>query len=431
MIYLPRSDSASSSALYRSELTRQKPLFPPPHHPTTGKRLENKGRQSHTILTVNGEIKTFRRWWHGAQIGSIAPADAILDRHGDTVTPGVVEMGSRVNLSATGFLKAALVLERTAQVKLSGERLRQLVEAVGRRVLDAQQNNRIDVTWHAKDCIVPEGKTRKTTRIYTGCDGVMVPIITDAEKVKRRDTIKAKRRRSGRKCKPLPLRRRGSDLAWKEFKVVYFYGEDADHQHVAFTHRNHIAAGKLLRREADRLRFREAAEHVGLVDGARWIRDQMELRLAELDGLGLDFYHLSENVHRARRKVFGETSPEGSAWADQLMHVFKHDGYAAAWEQLVQWRAKLKGKLKREAADRLSNFVSTRKEMIRYPWFQANGWQIGSGPTESQCKLCTKRLKGYGRRWDRPNATAVAALDSLDRNGQWQQFWPKACPVAV
>ena len=54
-----------------------------------------------------------------------------------------------------------------------------------------------------------------------------------------------------------------------------------------------------------------------------------------------------------------------------------------------------------------------------------------SGPTESQCKLCTKRLKGYGRRWDRPNATAVAALDALDRNGQWRQVWPNACPVAV
>ena len=64
--------------------------------------------------------------------------------------------------------------------------------------------------------------------------------------------------------------------------------------------------------------------------------------------------------------------------------------------------------------------------MIRYPEFRERGWQIGSGPTESQCKLCTKRLKGYGRRWDRPNATAVAALDTLDRNGQWRQVWPNA-----
>ena len=198
----------------------------------------------------------------------------------------------------------------------------------------------------------------------------MVPIITEAEKVKRRDKIKAKRRRSGKKCKPLPPRKRGSDLAWKEFKVVFFYSEDAKHQHVAFTHGNHVAAGTLLRREADRLLFREADEHMGLVDGAVWIREQMELHLAELDALGLDFYHLSENVHRARRKVFGEESPEGKAWADELMHVFKHEGYAAAWEKIIQWRAALRGKTKREAADRLLNFVSARKEMIRYPAFR-------------------------------------------------------------
>jgi hypothetical protein len=383
------------------------------------------------VLTINGMIETYRRWWYGSQIGSVAPADAILDRSGDTLTPGVVEMACRVNLSATSFRKAASTLERTAQVKLSGERLRREVEAAGRRVLKAQQDNTITVNWHAKDCVVPEEPMAKKTRVYTGCDGVMVPIITEAEKVKRRDTIKAKRRRCGKKCKRLPPRRRGSDLAWKEFKVVFFYSEDAEHQHVAFTHGNHVAAGTLLRREADRLLFREADEHVGLVDGATWIREQMQLHLAELDGLGLDFFHLSENVHRARRKVFGEESPEGSAWAEQLMHVFKHNGYAAAWQKTVQWRAALRGKAKREAADRLLNFVSTRKEMIRYPSFRKRGWQIGSGPTESQCKLCTKRLKGYGRRWDRPNATAVAALDTLDRNGQWQKFWPKPCPLAI
>ena len=383
------------------------------------------------MLTVNGKIETYRRWWYGVQIGSVAPADAILDPSGATITPGVVEMACRVNLPATSFRKAAAVLDRTAQVKLSGERLRQEVEAAGRRVLKAQQDNALAVTWHAKDCVASEGQIPGTTRVYTGCDGVMVPIITDAEKVKRRDKIKAKRRRRGKKCKPLPPRRRGSDLAWKEFKVVFFYSEDAEHQHVAFTHGNHLAAGTLLRREADRLLFREADEHVGLVDGAVWIREQMALHLAELDGLGLDFFHLSENVHRARRKVFGEESPEGCVWAGELMHVFKHEGYAAAWEKIIQWRAAMRGKAKREAADRLLKFVSTRKEMIRYPSFRDRGWQIGSGPTESQCKLCTKRLKGYGRRWDRPNATAVAALDTLDRNGQWRQFWPNACTIAV
>lgn len=383
------------------------------------------------MLTINGEIKIVRRWWHGRQLGSVAPADAVVDRDGSTITPGVVEMAARVNLSATGFLRAAATLERTAQVKLSGEWLRQVVEAVGRRVLQAQQDNTIAVAWHAEDCVLAEGETGGETRVYTGCDGVMVPIITDAEKIKRRDKVKAKRRRSGKKCKPLPPRKRGSDLPWKEFKIAFFYNEDARRQHVAFTHGNHLAAGKLLRREADRLRFQKADQRVGLVDGAIWIREQMKLHFAELDGLGLDFYHLSENVHRARRRVFGEESPEGKTWADELMHVFKHEGCSAAWERILSWRTTLRGTAKRKAADRLVHFISQRRDMIRYPEFRRRGWQIGSGPTESQCKLCTKRLKGYGRRWDRPNATAVAALDTLDRNGQWRQVWPNVRPATT
>jgi predicted HAD superfamily Cof-like phosphohydrolase len=335
-------------------------------------------------------------------------------------------MACRVNLSATSYVRATAALERAAPLKLSGERLRQVVEAAGRRVLKAQRGDAIAVAWHAEDCVVRDGENREKTRIYAGCDGVMVPIITDAEKIKRRDRVKANRRRRGKKCKSLPPRKRGADLPWKEFKVAFFYSEDAKHQHVAFTHGNHVAAGKLLRREADRLRFQTASERVGLVDGATWIREQMRLHFAELDALGLDFYHLSENVHRARRKVLGEESPEGKAWADELMHVFKHEGCSAAWERLLPWRSALRGKAKREAADRLLRFIAARQEMIRYPEFRERGWQIGSGPTESQCKLCTKRLKGHGRRWDRPNATAIVALDSLDRNGQWHQVWPNA-----
>ena len=343
-------------------------------------------------------------------------------------------MACRENQGATSFEKAAENLARTAQITMSGEQLRLLVEVEGRQVQAAQQATAIATAWTSKDCEVVENgrKVPGKTRVYTGCDGVMVPVITQAEKQKRRASVKAKRRKCGRKRRPLPPLRKGADQAWKEFKVVYFYNEDLRRQHVAVTHLNHEAAGRLMRREADRLDFRHASERVANVDGAPWIREQLQYHLAELDGLGLDFYHLGENVHRARRVMFGEDSAEGKTWADELMHTFKHDGYDAVWEQLVQWRAKLgRSATKRKAADRLLNYVSERREMIRYPSFLANGWQIGSGPTEAQCKLTVGRLKGRSRRWDRPNAAAVAALDSLERSGQWHLYWKTPATTAA
>lgn len=414
--------------------TRRKPLFPPPHNPQTGKRLANKGRQPRTILTVNGRIRLLRRWWHSGATASLAPADEVIDRRGETVTAGVREMACRENQGITSFDKAAENLARLAQLKLSGEQLRQLVEGEGRRVQALQQAATLPTAWTAAACAVVENgrPVPGKTRVYTGCDGVMVPVVTQAEKLKRRAKIRAKRRMCGKKCRPLPPLRKGADQSWKEFKLVYFYDERLHHQHVAVTHQNHTAAGRLLRREANRLGFRQACERVANVDGARWIREQLEYHLAELDALGLDFYHLGENVHRARRAVYGEHSDAGNTWADALLHTFKHDGYDAAWELLVAWRAGLRRSTKkRRAADRLLKYVSERQAMIRYPEFQQRGWQIGSGPTEAQCKLTVGRLKGRSRRWDRPNASAVAALDSLERSGQWQQYWAIQIPIAA
>jgi hypothetical protein len=68
--------------------------------------------------------------------------------------------------------------------------------------------------------------------------------------------------------------------------------------------------------------------------------------------------------------------------------------------------------------------------MIHYPEIRRRGWQIGSGPTESQCKLAVTRLKSRSRRWDRPNAAAVAAVESLERSGQWHRWCPTpSCPT--
>jgi hypothetical protein len=411
---------------------RRKPLFPPPHDPETGKRLANKGRQHKSILTVNGRIQVFRRWWHSPRTGSLAPVDELANHRGATVTPGVCEMVCRENRSSTSFADAAKNLARTAQLELSDEQLRSLVLAEGRSVLAEQQAATLATAWTAADCTLPPESpdSAAKTRVYTGCDGVMVPTITQAEKDKRRAKVKEKRRKRGRKCKPLPPPKKGADQSWKEFKVVYFYDETLTHQHVAVTHRNHEAAGKLLRREAERLKFAAADERVALVDGAPWIREELMFHLPELDGLGLDFYHLSTNVHRAKRTVFGEESVEGQKWAEELLHHFKHEGYEPTWNRLVQWRATVaRSPQKRRAADRLLNFVSDRRTMIDYPRFRDHGWQIGSGPTESQCGLTTGRLKGHSRRWDRPNAEAVAALDALARSDQWHSHFPNSTPT--
>jgi len=365
---------------------RRKPLFPPPADPQTGRTKRNKGRQDFTVLTINGRVHLWRRRWYSPGEGTTAPLDPWLDAAEGTISLGVREMACRLNGDGKNFDKAAANLGRTAQVRLSGETLRVLVEAEGKRVLQAQRSGQLEVDWSASDCRTEAGKNK------------------------------------GKTARPLPPRKTGADQRYKEFKIVAYYDEEQKHRLVCGTRGDHTVAGRLMRREAARIRLDLADEKVGNVDGSPWIRNEVQRQSLPIDALGLDFYHLKENAQKARREIYGEDDEAGQQWLSDLLHVFKHEGYDKAWESLLGWRAGLR-RGKRKAADRLLNYVGERREMIRYPEFVEKGWQIGSGPTEATCKTLTARLKGSGMRWDADNAEALMALEALTQSGQWEVYW--------
>jgi hypothetical protein len=337
-------------------------------------------------------------------------------------------MACRLNLAARDFDKAAENLARAAQVRLSGEFLRQVVESEGKALQAAARAGRLQVAWDASDCpaLGPDGQETEQTRVYLGSDGVMVPLITQQEKDRRRARVKEKRRRRGQKCKPLPRARKGTDGPFKEFKIVTLYDDQAEHRLVSVTSGDCQVAGRIMRRDAGRVGLDQADDKVGMVDGSEWIKNQIKQHSLPLDALGLDFYHLAENVHKARRAVYGDEDAAdqqapGNAWAARLLHTAKHEGYAALQAELEGWQRGLRRG--QEAARHLLNYVREREEMILYPQFQALGRQIGSGPTESMCKATTMRIKGRGKRWDSDNAEAIMALEALDQSGGWAAYW--------
>jgi len=141
-----------------------------------------------------------------------------------------------------------------------------------------------------------------------------------------------------------------------------------------------------------------------------------------MTAVGLDFFHLSENVHKTRRIVFGEEDGEGKRQAEELLHEVKHQGYQPLRQKLLEIRQGTRG-AKRKETDRLMEYVSDRREMIRYPEFIGNGWHIGSGAMESQCRVVPDRVKGPGKRWDTDNAEAIMALEAMAQSGQCSAYW--------
>ena len=116
---------------------RRKPLFPPLKDEQTGKTKRNKWRQDFTVLTINGRVRLRRRRWHLPGEVTTTPLDAWLDTTEATINIGVREMACRLNGDGKNFDREAANLKRTAQVHVSGETFRVLVEAEAWPVLRA------------------------------------------------------------------------------------------------------------------------------------------------------------------------------------------------------------------------------------------------------------------------------------------------------
>lgn len=355
------------------------------------------------------------------------PVDALMGAAEATVSRGLCELCSRLNRGSTSFAEASEHLWRAAQVKVSRETLRQVVQEAGREVIEAQASGVLPPSFQAKECQTTTPQGVAISRIYKSVDGVKAPTITDAEKRKRRAKVREKRRkkpkavRAARRALPAP--KKGADNAWKEVRLVTAYDQTMEHRHVTGTLGNHEAAGRLLLREARRLGFDAVDEAVAVVDGAPWIENQFHEKKVPVDALGLDFYHLSEHVHAARREVFGQDDAAGQTHAGDLLHTVRHEGYEPFWSKLVTWRGGLKSTRKKQAVDALMQYVAARREMIRYVEFEKKGWQIGSGPMESMCKTAPRRLKHSGMRWDHRNIDPMLAMECLAQSGQWNLHW--------
>lgn len=380
--------------------------------------MQNKGPDEFSPLTANGRVTLLRRHYHAPGAGTQTPSDDLLDRAHASISLATRQLCCQLNRAARSFAMAAQNLQHAAQLSLSTEVLRQVVEAEGQAVLKASQCGDLSPTWHAQACQGADGRSR----VYLSSDGFMAPTLTDAEKQARRRKVMAKRKtRKGRKRRLLPVKR-GTDQRYKEFKAVMFYDQGLEHKLVSVTRGKCKAAGKLMRRDAYRLGFAAADQRVGNIDGGPWIIRQIQQQRLPMTAVGLDFFHLAENVHKTRRIVFGEENEKGRRWAQDVLHTVKHQGYEPLRQKLMETRLHLRG-ARRKEMDRLIEYVSDRREMIRYPQFIAQGWLIGSGAMESQCRIVPDRVKGAGQRWDSDNAEAIMALEAMHQSDQCSQYW--------
>ena len=182
-----------------------------------GQTWENKGRRSIEYLTVNGSVQIRRTVYWNREKGSITPVDQWLGMSQGRYSVGIRQLCCR-EAADSDFRTAAENLACVGQIHISHETFRGIVEGEGQQMLRQQRSGTLGPDWTAKDC---RSGPQEPTCIISGADGVKVPLVTKAEKDKRRKG-RARRRKGQPKRRPM---HRGSDLPYKEFKIVAFYNQ--------------------------------------------------------------------------------------------------------------------------------------------------------------------------------------------------------------
>jgi hypothetical protein len=176
-------------------------LFPPPDSAVI---LRNKGRHAVRVLTAGGEIEITRRYFWAAGGEGVYPSDRAAGIAESRVTPGACEICCRMGM-VQDFAQASEDTRRIGGLPICRERLRQVVEGEAARITDVRHTSRLPAAWN-----VPQTTptAQGTHRGYVGVDGVMAPMVMQAEKDKRRAehvTRRKQRAAQGRpNLKPLP-----------------------------------------------------------------------------------------------------------------------------------------------------------------------------------------------------------------------------------
>lgn len=222
----------------------------------------------------------------------------------------------------------------------------------------------------------------------------------------------------------VPTRSPGG-VDWKMLYVGLIYDPPKEHTLYLADYDFERLAGTM-RAYAIELGVGEAGTLVALTDGGSGLERVLRQGVGGRAEFVLDWWHLSEKLHELGRLFDEPNAGTARAWVeDQLGTLGEHGGgmLVERWERDgPPWWMNAAGRSR--WAEVLAH-VRANVHRTDYPTYRAEGWDVGSGPTEAGCKLLGGRLKGTGMRWHKSASAEVAALRALYASGMglWDAFW--------
>ncbi|MBI3910823.1 MAG: ISKra4 family transposase, partial [Armatimonadetes bacterium] len=176
--------------------------------------------------------------------------------------------------------------------------------------------------------------------------------------------------------------------------------------------------------ETHRRGVENAGQVAAVLDGAEWLQGFVDWHRPDAVRI-LDFPHASGYVSQIGQAQFGADSPDLAAWLQTELHQLKHQGPEGVLAELRDLVAEHPQAEALELPKALA-YLEKRQAQMQYPLFQAQGWPLASGATESGNKRVVEaRLKGAGMHWARAHVDPMLALRNVACNDRWDEAWPQ------
>ena len=370
----------------------------PPVCAKCGKALQGRGSHPRQVQTHGGQSLTLQREYGVCPVCKTGffPLDEELQLLPGCLTPGLQEQLTRLG-AWMPFEKAAVMFESFTRTAVSEDYVQEHTEKAGAAQVGLQTE-------------VVEQLERETppapaglAKLYLSADGAFVPLVGG----------------TWEEVKTLVIGEVVAPVLEKGEPVVHIRNLSY------FSRLTDVDTFKRLALVETHRRGVESAQQVGAVqDGSEWLQGFVDFHRSNAVRI-LDFPHAGGYVGKIGQATFGAESPAGAVWLKAQLHELKHRGPDTVLAELHDMVLKHPQAETLELPKTLA-YLEKRQPQLQYPIFQAQGWPIGSGATESGNKLVVEaRLKGAGMHWARDQVDPMLALRNIVCNDRWNETWPQ------
>ena len=379
--------------------------------PQCGGSVRSRGLVSRTVETMVGEMTLERPYFYCGQCKrGFYPLDEVLELSEHRKQWDIQEAGARLAVEVP-FEEAQELFSQLTGLTLSDRTTHQIVGEVG------QDLGVLEVSPTAQEigqrvAEVAEGKKQLPIMVLA-IDGAHVP--TRPEEAKGAGKGK-KRQRSRRSVW------RGE---WKEAKGFRFYLVDKGRiVQVLSWHQiqQDETIGEALRQVKEAGLIPEDRVRLCVIgDGARWIWNlarELFPKAVEI----LDYYHLSERLHKVGLAQFGDDPLQKRQWVEATKARLFF-GYVD-WVLVDLEQMNPEGEEAAAEVRKLLGYLEENQRRVKYGSLRRKGYPLGSGGIESANKFISHvRLKRSGAWWYVERANVMLALRCAKYNGTFSRVF--------